>query len=265
MDPFHSFKAMQKQGWAHFAPVEMFTTGPAARLVKFAGVQVGQTVLDVACGTGVVAVTAARMGASVRALDLTPELLERARYNSQTAEVQVDWQEGDVEKLPFDDGEFDVVLSQFGHMFAPRPAIALAEMMRVLKPGGTIAFSTWPPELFTGRMFMLVASHMPALPPGASPPPQWGDQRIVRERLGQAVSDIAFERATMHGAALSPQHFRAFSEHTVGPLVKLVENLSANDPATLAGFRREFDALAAEFFRDNFVQMDYLMTRATKS
>jgi SAM-dependent methyltransferase len=265
LDPFDAFKAMQKQGWAHFTPVEMFTTGPAARLVKFAGVQTGQAVLDVACGTGVVAVTAARLGAAVRAVDLTPELLERARYNSQTAEVDVDWREADVEKLPFDNKEFDVVLSQFGHIFAPRPAVALAEMLRVLKPGGTIAFSTWPPELFTGRMFMLVASHMPPPPPGVSPAPQWGDERIVRERLGQAVSAIAFERATMIAPALSPQHFRAFSEHTVGPLLKLVENLSASDPATLAGFRREFDTLAAEFFRDNSMQMDYLMTRATKN
>ena len=97
MDPFEAFKAMQKQGWAHFAPLEMMTTIPAAQLVKFAGVRAGQRVLDVGCGTGVVAITAARAGAQVSALDLTPELLERARQNGQLAEVQVDWREGDVE------------------------------------------------------------------------------------------------------------------------------------------------------------------------
>jgi SAM-dependent methyltransferase len=264
MDPLEAFKAAQKQGWAHFAPLEWNTTIPAAGLVKFAGVQSGQRVLDVACGTGVVAITAARLGASVTGLDLTPELLERARANSQIAGVDVDWQEGDAEKLPFADAKFDVVLSQYGHMFAPRPAVALGEMLRVLKPGGTIAFSTWPPELFTGRMFRLVSSYMPPPPPGVSPSPQWGDPEIVRERLGSAVRDIAFERATMNAPALSPQHYRAVTERTAGPLVKLVEVLSANDPSRLADLRREYDALATEYFHDNTMQQDYLMTRATK-
>ncbi len=150
MDPFESFKAAQKQGWAHFAPFEAITTPCAARLVKRAGIRSGQRVLDVACGTGVVSVTAARLGARVTGLDLTPELLERARENERIAGVEIDWHEGDVEKLPFGDAAFDFVLSEFGHIFAPRPEVALGEMLRVLKPGGTIAFSTWPPELFVG-------------------------------------------------------------------------------------------------------------------
>src|SRR6202142_959500 len=145
-DTLKQFKEMQRQGWAHFAPLEALTIPQAAKLVRHAGVRAGQKVLDVGCGTGVVAVTAARMGAQVSGLDLTPELLERARANSQIAEVQVDWREGDAEQLPYGDGAFDVVLSQFGHIFAPRSAVARGEMLRVLKPGGTIAFSTWPPE-----------------------------------------------------------------------------------------------------------------------
>jgi len=265
MDPIEAFKAAQKQGWAHFAPLELITTIPDARLVKFAGVRPGQRVLDVGCGTGVAAVTAARMGARVSGLDLTPELLDRARVNSQIAGVEVDWREGDAEKLPFADASFDVVLSQFGHMFAPRPALAVAEMLRVLKPGGTIAFSTWPPELMTGRMFRLVASYMPPPPPGVSPPPQWGDEKIVRERLGNVVRDITFERDTMKSPALSPQHFRMLTEKTAGPLMKLVENLSANDPAKLAEFRTEYDKLAVEFFRENFMEQVFLMTRAVKN
>jgi len=147
VDPFQSFKAAQKLGWAHFAPLEVFTTAVAAQLVRHARVRTGQRVLDVACGTGVVAVTAARLGARATGLDLTPALLERARENAQIADVEIDWREGDAESLPFDDAAFDVVLSQFGHIFAPRPEVALGEMLRVLKPGGTIAFATWPPEL----------------------------------------------------------------------------------------------------------------------
>jgi SAM-dependent methyltransferase len=265
VDPIETFKAMQKQGWAHFAPLEMVTTPQAAKLAKFARVRAGQKVLDVGCGTGVVAVTAALAGAQVSGLDLTPELIERARVNSQIAGVAVDWREGDAEQLPFGDAAFDVVLSQFGHMFAPRPAVAIGEMLRVLKPGGTIAFSTWPPEFMIGRMFRLIGSYMPPPPPGVSPPPQWGDQTIVRERLGDAVKDVTFQRETMIVAALSLPHYRTTQERTVGPLIKLTEMLSASDPAKLAAFRSEYDAIAAEYFGENTVKQEFLMTRAIKN
>jgi SAM-dependent methyltransferase len=264
MDPFESFKAAQKQGWAHFAPLEAITTPTAARLVKRAGIRSGQHVLDVACGTGVVSVTAAQLGARVTGLDLTPELLERARENSRTGGLEIEWIEGDVEKLPFPDAAFDAVLSQYGHIFAPRPDVAITEMLRVLKPGGTIAFSTWPPELFIGRMFALTASYMPPPPPGVSPPPQWGDPNIVRQRLGAAVKDILFDRASMNVAALSPRHHRAVTEKTAGPMVRLVKALSVSDPARLEQFRREYDAIANEYFEDNLLRQDYLITRATK-
>jgi SAM-dependent methyltransferase len=264
MDPFESFKLAQKQGWVHFAPFEAITTPCAARLVKRAGVHSGQCVLDVACGTGVVSVTAARLGARVTGLDLTIELLERARENARIAGVEIDWHEGDVEKLPFGDAAFDVVLSEFGHIFAPRPEVAIAEMLRVLKPGGTVAFSTWPPELFVGRMFALTASYLPPPPPGVAPPPLWGDPNIVRQRLGSAVKDILFDRATMLVPALSPSHHRKASEKSAGAMVRLVSALEDSDPAKLELFRREYDALASEYFEDNLLRQDYLITRATK-
>jgi SAM-dependent methyltransferase len=262
-DPFATFKEAQKAGWASFAPLETLTTPPAARLVKHARVQAGQRVLDVACGTGVVAVTAARLGARVTGLDLTPALLERARENARVAGVDVDWHEGDAEYLPFGDGTFDVVLSQFGHMFAPRPEVATAQMLRVLRPGGTIAFSTWPPELFIGRTFAITARYAPPPPKGVVPPTQWGDPAVVTERLGQAVRDLVFDRATMLVPALSPQHFRANIERTAGPLIKVVESLAA-DPDKLAAFRGEYEALVAEYYDGNTVRQDFLMTRAMK-
>jgi SAM-dependent methyltransferase len=264
MDAIAQFKEVQKQGWAHFAPLEAVTTREAARLVKHAGVRAGHRVLDVACGTGVVAITAARLGARVTGLDLTPELLKRARENAGIADVTVDWHEGDAEQLPFGDADFDVVLSQFGHMFAPRPEVAVAEMLRVLKSGGTIAFSTWPPELAIGRLFALGGRYMPPPPPGVAPSPPWGDPNVVRERLGTAVKDLIFDRATMLVPALSPQHNRVMAERTAGPLVKLVESLTATDPARLAAFRREFEAIVADYFQDNTIRQDYLLTRATK-
>jgi SAM-dependent methyltransferase len=264
MDPLTQFKEAQRQGWAHFVPVEIFTTPTAARLIKHAKIVAGQRVLDVACGTGVVAITAARAGARVSGLDLTPQLLERARENAHLATVEIDWREGDAEELPFDDGSFDVVVSQFGHMFAPRPDVALNEMLRVLKPGGTIAFSTWPPELFVGRSFALVARYAPPLPPGIAPPPLWGDPNVVRERLGESVRDIVFDRDCMLVQALSAPHYRTFFERSAGPVIRLVEVLSASDRARLTEFRREFEVLIGEYLRDNLLRQDYLLTRAVK-
>src|SRR5437764_7811593 len=113
-DPLARFKEAQREGWAHFAPLEAITTPPAAQLVRRASPRAGQRVLDVACGTGVVAVTAARLGAQVTGLDLTPELLERARAHAQIAGCEIEWHQGDVEQLPFADGTYDMVLSQFG-------------------------------------------------------------------------------------------------------------------------------------------------------
>ena len=264
VDPLDQFKAAQRSGWAHFVPLQMFTTIPAGRLVEHARIRAGMRVLDVACGTGVVAITAARTGAHVTALDLTPELLREARANTEIAGVTVEWHEGDVEQLPFDANAFDVVLSQFGHIFAPRPEVATREMLRVLKPGGTIAFSTWPPELLVGRMIRLVSEFLPPPPPGVAPPPLWGDPSVIRERLGTAVRDIVFDRGRLAAPALSLGHYRETTERTAGPVLKLVESLRGSDPEKLAAFRAAYDALASEYYDRNTMRQDYLMTRAIK-
>jgi SAM-dependent methyltransferase len=262
-DPFAQMKAAQREGWAFFAPLEWLTTPAAFKLVRFAGVQAGQKLLDVGCGTGVVAVTAARLGAAVTGLDLTPALLEKARQNAEMAGVSIEFHEGDIEALPFKDATFDMVLSQFGHIFAPRPSIAVSEMLRVLRPGGRIAFSTWPPELYVGKTFALTASYMPPPPAGAAPPPQWGNPDIVRERLGDRVTDLSFDRDAIYLPGLSPDHIISLFERTAGPLIKLMESLK-NEPARLKQFRSEFRAIIQEYYRENQLHQSYLMTRATK-
>src|SRR4051794_17859996 len=206
MDAIAQFKQMQKESWPSFVPFETITTPEAARLVNWAGIRRGQKVLDVGCGTGVVAITAARLGATVSAIDLTPELLVRARENAAIAEIDVDWKEADAEALPFPDATFDVVVSQFAHIFAPRPDVVVAEMLRVLKPAGTVAFSTWPPELLVGRTMGIRSRYMPPPPADVPPPVLWGDPNIVRQRLGDKVKDIEFDRQRMHVPALSVQH-----------------------------------------------------------
>jgi SAM-dependent methyltransferase len=263
MDHLTQFKEMQKQSWAQFALFEAITTPAAARLVRYATIAPGMRVLDVGCGTGVVAITAARLGAVVHAIDLTPVLLERARENGRLAQVDVDWLEGDAESLPFPDVHFDAVLSHFGHIFAPRPEVAIAEMLRVLKPGGAIAFAAWPPDTLVGQSGALSARYFPPPPTPIPPPTQWGEPKIIEQRLGSAVENLKFERATILVPALSLAHYRAGVERAAGPIVKLIEALAA-DPARLASFRSEFDAIAAPYFADNLVRQEYVMTSAKK-
>lgn len=265
MDPYSSFKAAQRAGWPMFAPLQASTIQPAAHLVKHARVTAGQRVLDVACGTGVVAITAAYAGAQVTGLDLTPELLARARENAEVGGLAIDWREGDAEALPFPDASFDVVVSQFGHIFAPRPEVAIAEMLRVLAPGGTLAFATWPPDLFVGSMFALSARYSPPPPPGVPSPAAWGDPNVVRERMGDTVRDLVFDRGEVRVPALSPAHHRQVTEHTAPPVARLVQALQGVDDATLARFRREYDALAAHYFDANAIRQGYLLTRAIKN
>ncbi len=248
--------------WASFAPAANFTTPVAGELVRFAAITAGEKVLDVGTGTGVVAITAARRGADVTGLDLTPPLLEKARENERIAGLeQIQWKEGDAEDLPFEDASFDVVVSQFGHMFAPRPSVAVDEMRRVLKPGGRVAFVTWPPEHLIGRFFAFVGRNSPPPPPGAEPPPLWGNPLVITERLAARFHPPFFSRGTMHVPALSLGHFRRFMETSVGPLQKLVEGL-ASDPQKLSAIRAELDALVLPYYEGNVVRQDYLLTRA---
>src|SRR4051812_16645618 len=123
MDPITQFKEQQKAAWSNFINFENITATVAPRLLTFAGVKPGDDLLDVACGTGVLALTAARFGAKATGLDLTPELIARAHENAGLMDLNVPWHEGDAERLPFANASFDFVLSQFGHMFAPRPDV----------------------------------------------------------------------------------------------------------------------------------------------
>jgi SAM-dependent methyltransferase len=263
-DAFAAFKQRQREMWSSFAPTAMFTTPVAAHLVGFAGVASGETVLDIGTGTGVVAITAANAGARVSAIDLTPALLQEAVQNAKVADVDVTWTEGDAERLPYADGSFDIVLSQFGHMFAPRPDVVVAEIHRVLKRNGRVAFATWPPEELIGQIFGFIGRNSPPLPAGAEPPPKWGVRSIITDRLARHFDAPSFESGVMIWPALSLRHYRAFVESSVGPFQKLVESL-AHDPQRLAAIRDEFEALAAPHYSDNVVHHSYLLTRAQRA
>lgn len=264
-DPIAEFKTKQRETWTmgNFGDIAVFTTPVAGHLVNFSKVMRGRQVLDVGTGTGVVAITARRVGAQVAGLDLTPALLTQAKHSAVLAGYDdIDWREGDAEALPYQDAAFDIVLSQFGHMFAPRPEVALSEMLRVLKPGGVLAFATWPGEQLIGQMFSLNAKFV-APPQGVASPLLWGDISMVRERLGTSVQQLHFERGIMGIPALCPQHVRLLQEAKAGPFIRTVMALQSN-PTKLAAWRNELDELVSQYLQDNIVRHEYLLTRAIK-
>jgi SAM-dependent methyltransferase len=165
-----------------------------ARLVEAVAVRPGETVLDVACGTGNATIPAAQAGGQVTGLDLTPELLDVARRRARDAGVTVAWQEGDAEELPFDEGSFDVVLSSFGCMFAPRHETVADELARVLRPDGRLGLVTWTPEGAIGDFFRTAAPHMPPPPAFVDPPLAWGEETYVRELFEGTDVTLRFSR-----------------------------------------------------------------------
>lgn len=214
------FKQRQRAVWSagDYAAVSEYIADVGERLAQRAGVGPDLRVLDVACGTGNAAIPAARAGAPVTGLDLTPELLEGGREKAAAAEVEIDWVEGDAEALPFEDGAFDRVLSTFGHMFAPRHRVVADEMARVCREGGTIATCTWTPEGTVGDLFRVSSSYMPPPPDFASPPILWGTEDHVRDMFS-AGTDFEFER---HSATIEAESLDAWADFFIdrfGPLV----------------------------------------------
>lgn len=152
----------------------------------------GAKVLDVATGTGNVAIPLARGGCIVTGVDIAPNLLEQARERAHTEGLSAQFDEGDAEALPYPDASFDVVVTMYGAMFAPRPELVAKELARVLKPGGLLGMANWNPESFTGKMFRTGAAHVPP-PPGVAPPVLWGDDATARQRLADGFIDIHTE------------------------------------------------------------------------
>jgi len=153
----------------------------------------GAKVLDVGCGAGQIAIPAARAGAQVTGVDIAANSLEQARARAAAEGLNVRFDEGDAEDLPYPDASFDVVTSLVGAMFAPRPERVAAELVRVCRPGGRVIMVNWTPTGFVGGMFKAIAKHVPP-PPGVPPAGLWGDEATVRERLREGVSDLKLTR-----------------------------------------------------------------------
>ncbi|MGK5697674.1 class I SAM-dependent methyltransferase [Streptomyces sp. URMC 128] len=217
-----------------------------AVLVEACGVRSGQRVLDVGAGSGNAAIPAALAGADVVASDLTPELFEAGRRAAGKQGVELSWQEADAEALPFDDAEFDTVLSCVGVMFAPHHQQAAGELARVCRPGGTIGLLSWTPQGFIGRMFATMKPYAPPPPPGAQPPPLWGDEDHVRALFGDRITDVRAERRTVRVDRFeTPEAFRDYFKERYGPTITVYKNI-AGDPERTAALDRDLADLARE-------------------
>ncbi|MEV5961599.1 class I SAM-dependent methyltransferase [Kribbella sp. NPDC051952] len=205
----------------------LYEVGP--RLVDALGVQAGEEVLDVACGTGNLTIPAARTGAHVTGLDLTPAMLARAAERADG--LAVEWVEGDAEDLPFADESFDVVLSAFGCMFAPRHEVVADELARVLRPGGRLGVSAWTPEGAIGEFFRVVGGYLPPSPSYVDPPLAWGSEDSVRELFeGTGIAlEFTREECLIHHA--TPTDAVDCYATLFGPVVLARQSLGETWPA----------------------------------
>lgn len=265
-DSIAEFKEKAKATWALGSYGEIANLLPpmSAHVIRAASVRPGERVLDVACGTGITTITAHRAGAKVIGLDLTPELLARAKEEAALADIieGIEWKQGDAEDIPFPDNSFDIVFSSLGQMFTPRPTVAAQELIRVTKVGGRIAFTTWPPEHAIGRMFATIAKYVPPPPSGPPSPMQWGIPEVVRERLGNGVKDLRFERGVVNVPLLSPNHFWPLFSTKYGPMIRAIKALESTKVDAL---RNDVIQAIAPYFYENVLRWDYLLTIAIKA
>lgn len=236
-------------------------------LVDACRVAPGQRVLDVAAGTGNAAIPAALAGAQVTACDLTPELFQAGWADAASRGVDVEWREADAEALPFADHAFDTVLSCVGVMFAPHHQASADELVRVCRPGGTIGLLNWTPGGFIGQMFATMRPHNAPPPPGAQPPPLWGDEAHVRALLGDRVTDVAVRRQAVRvDRFATAKQFREYFKANYGPTITVYRNI-AGDADRIATLDRELDDLARRHAVDPgscSMDWEYLLLTACK-
>jgi SAM-dependent methyltransferase len=250
-----------------FGVIAKTISGGAEQFAASLQLAPGTTVLDVACGTGNVAIPLARLGAAVTGVDIATNLLAQARERAAAEGLTATFDEGDAEQLPYGDGKFDAVLTMFGAMFAPRPELVAAELARVLKPGGKLAMANWNPASFSGQMFKVGGKHAPP-PPGLAPPVLWGDEATVRERLAPyfveietTLVPIEFDMPTNAAGAVS--FFRKYFGPTQHAFARL-------DEAGQAALASDLEALWAGANVANdpenhlLIHNEYLEVRATR-
>lgn len=268
-DPFRELKDRHRRMWAlgdYKSVAGEVVPELGAVLAAESGIGPGDYVLDVAAGTGNASIPAALAGATVVALDLTPELLEAGSALAGEQGLELEWVEGDAEDLPFADGSFDAVISCVGVMFAPNHRQAAAELLRVCRPGGTVALLNWTPEGFVGELIGIMSDYQP--PQAAAPgPPLWGQEDYVAGLFAPGIVDWQSRKQMVTVDRFqTPEHFQEFFKANFGPVVGAYRGLGG-DPERSAALDRELSSLAERHARSTAdgIEMDweYLLLRGT--
>jgi 2-polyprenyl-3-methyl-5-hydroxy-6-metoxy-1,4-benzoquinol methylase len=263
-----ALKARLKATWmagdyGHFA---QYLEPGALEFLNRLAIPLGTRMLDVACGAGQIAIPAARARVQVTGVDIAANLIDQARARAKEEGVDAQFDEGDAEMLPYDDASFDLVVSLIGAMFAPRPEFVVAEMIRVCRPGGTIAMANWTPEGHVGQMFKIIGKYVPPSPLMA-PPMKWGDEATVSDRLKNGTSSV---QSTRHMYPMrypfSPAEVVDFFFTYYGPTNRA---MAALDEDRQVALHEELEALWSKNNRANDgttdVEAEYLEVIARRS
>jgi len=263
-----SLKARLRATWiaGDFGEIAKSFEIGAREFVAGLGIAKGQTVLDVACGTGNTAIPAARAGAVVTGIDIAPNLVEQAIAWNDEEKLTAEFDIGDAEAMPYEDKSFDVVVSMFGAMFTPRPEVVAGELKRVCRPGGLITMANWTPEGFIGQMFKVTGKHV--VPPPAMPSPLlWGTEAAVAERFADGIAGLATTRQSLFftfpfGPVETVECFRLY----YGPTQKAFESL---DIVGQRALRSDLEALWSDHNQatdgTTRVESEYLEVRAIRA
>ncbi|MEP6788473.1 MAG: class I SAM-dependent methyltransferase [Acidobacteriota bacterium] len=263
-----SLKARLRATWiaGDFGEIAKSFEIGSREFVERLGLKKGQSVLDVACGTGNTAIPAARAGAEVTGIDIAPNLIEQAIARNEAEGLNAEFDVGDAEGMPYEDASFDIVLTMFGAMFTPRPDVTAAELKRVCRPGGLITMANWTPEGFIGQMFKATGKHV--TPPAGMPSPLlWGTYDAVSERFVDDISGLATTKQTLYftfpfGPAEAVEYFRLY----YGPTQKAFESLDVEGQRAL---RSDLEALWDDHNQatdgTTKVESEYLNVRAIRA
>lgn len=263
-----ALQARLKATWmaGDFGQVAKSIESHAEEFIARRRIKAGMRVLDVACGTGNLAIPAAKASAIVTGVDIATNLIEQARARALREGVNVQFDEGDAEELPYPDACFDLVVSMYGAMFAPRPERAAAELVRVCRPGGQIAMANWTPRSFIGQMFKIMAAQVPP-PPGMSAPVLWGDEATVRERLRDGIAELQLTPVLVpFRYPFSVPETVEFYRTYYGPTQRAFAALPEDKQSAL---RRDLENLWAQHNRATdgitYVEAEYLEVLATRA
>jgi len=255
-----TIKTQQQRAWAtgDFAIIGWNTAFPCELMCEAMELRAGDRVLDVATGSGNAALSAARRNCDAVGVDYVVALIERARERAASERLPAHFEVGDCEDIPFPAASFDVVISVYGSMFAPRPEKAAHELLRVCRSGGRIGMANWTPDGFWGQTFALIGRYLPPAP-GLRPPPEWGTEKRLSELFGDAITSMRSTRRSALFRYRSSAHWIQVFSTYFGPIMRTLEAL---DGQRRTAFLQELDAILQRFNRSNdqtlMVSADYL-------